>query len=135
MTDDRAWWFRARHVLVAVVVGWACTAVVFPADAEVTDLARRCLDGPGVPQYVMVLAVVGLVLSAVGTIWGLVQLVVVMRRRGPRPSRGHPMLWLVMPLAAVGLVVQVAAERTAADEFGPRPSPCVGSAPLLPGPQ
>ncbi|RKE18408.1 hypothetical protein [Streptomyces sp. TLI_171] len=118
---------RARYSLAAVVAGWACTVPVLPADRTVTELARHCLDGPGMPRYVLLLAVSGLALSAIGTLWGLVQLFVAMRRRGPRPGPGHPVLWLVMPVAALGLAVQVVAERTASDEFGPQRSPCAGA--------
>ncbi|MFD8479940.1 hypothetical protein [Kitasatospora sp. NPDC059673] len=136
MIENRApRWFRARYCLLLTVLAWTASALALvPADAAERRLAR-CLDSPGVPMWAMVLAVAGIALNIATIGWAVAQLVVVLRREHRRVSTGHAVLAVVLPLSLLAVVLQLLVLTAVHDGLGPHPSPCFGSAPLLPGAQ
>ncbi|MFJ5925861.1 hypothetical protein ACIQF6_24955 [Kitasatospora sp. NPDC092948] len=117
--NDRALWRPWMWLCPPLAVaGWLCTAPAVLALLEELNAALRGHDGPGVPGYLLVLAVAGLVLDVAAVLWSVRQLGRVVRRRAPLDGRGLA-LAAVLALTVVASFYQWQIAQITHDILGP----------------
>ncbi|BAJ27673.1 MULTISPECIES: hypothetical protein [Kitasatospora] len=118
---------RGRYALAVMAAGWACAWPALHAENGVSRLMRRCLDGPGVPGYALVLAWTGLLLNAAATLWVLLLAVRTRRDRSRPLGLAGGLLLAALPAALLVGVLQYALLQDVRAHAGPQRSPCEGA--------
>ncbi|MFC8716324.1 hypothetical protein [Kitasatospora sp. NPDC057198] len=115
-----------------MAAGWGAGWPAVQSSDSVRELMERCLDGPGTPAYVLLLAWGGLVLNAAAICWAALLTVRTLRERDRPVGPGGFLLFAALPAALLAAVLQYGLLEDARAHSGPQRSPCEG-APLAPG--